>query len=199
MEEGEYNPLHLLVKDMEAETFLDNQEGHLPLPQQTPFLPCFPILQEAQKTPPPLLHSEILPRMRWVRSFLAYSLVLLANDMLVGFRSLSLMPVLRDELPREETLLWDQLSLPWRKPSLPLVSPSLPLQQTPEYSSNSPIYHPGSLPPLPLLSSSPNLRLEGISQASHVDRTTFAMVPSPPPSPPCPVLVDHTNFRAFRQ
>ena len=43
--------------------------------------------------------------------------------MLVCLRSLSLVPVMRDEVPREETLLWDQLSPPWRKPSLPLGSP----------------------------------------------------------------------------
>ena len=113
-------------------------------------------------------------------------------------RSLSFIPVMRDEVPREETPLWDQLSPPWRKPSLPLGSPSPP-QQTPEFSSNSPIYCPGSPPPLPLLPSSPNLHLGPTSPVFPVDRTISAMVPSPPPTPPLPVLVDHTNFRASIQ
>ena len=119
--------------------------------------------------------------------------------MLVFFRSLSLMPVLREEVPREETLLWDQLSPPWRKPSLPLGSPSPPPRPTPEYSSNSPIYQPMSPPPPPSLPSSPNLHLGPISPVFPMDRTTSVMVPSPPPTPPLPVLVDQTNFRAFRQ
>ena len=119
--------------------------------------------------------------------------------MLVFFRSLSLMPVLREEVPREETLLWDQLSPPWRRPSLPLGSPSPPPHPTPEYSSNSPIYQPMSPPPPPSLPSSPNLHLGPTSPVFPMDRIISVMVPSPPPTPPLPVLVDQTNLRASRQ
>ena len=44
--------------------------------------------------------------------FSPFGFIYCINGMLICFRSLSLMPVMRDEVPREEALLWDQLSPP---------------------------------------------------------------------------------------